>query len=264
MDNNNPRPVKLTFLGTGTSTGVPQMLCDCDVCHSSDPHDNRLRTSALVEMNDGRRILIDCGPDFRQQMLRIGCPGLDAALLTHIHFDHVGGLDDLRPYCGNMHGAFPLYCQDDVARDIHRRLPYCFKKNTKTMVPSYEIHTVKAGHNFTVDGNIDVTPLRVMHWNLPILGYRIGPLAYITDCRMMPTETLCALAGVDTLVINALRVKEHISHMNLKQALDVISVVNPRRAYLAHISHDMGFHAEVDAELPMGVRLAYDGLEIEI
>lgn len=260
----SPHPVKLTFLGTGTSTGVPQMLCDCPVCQSDDPHDKRLRTSALIEMSNGRRIIIDCGPDFRQQMLNVGCPPLDAALLTHIHFDHVGGLDDLRPYCGQAHRNFPIYCQDDVARDIHKRLPYCFKKNTKTMVPTYEIHKVKHGKPFTVADDIKVMPLRVMHWELPILGYRIGNLAYITDCRTMPDETIKALSGVDTLVINALRIKEHISHMNLKQALDVVSAVNPRRAYLTHMSHDMGLHSEVNARLPMCVKLAYDGLEIEI
>lgn len=253
--------MKLTFLGTGTSTGVPQMRCHCPVCTSTDPRDRRLRTSALVETG-GRRLLIDCGPDLRAQLLGVGSPDLDALLVTHTHYDHVGGIDDMRPYC-NRGRHFPVYCRHDVADDLRRRVPYCFAEHPYPGVPSFDLRIVDPDRPFSV-GGLTVVPLPVMHYRLPIIGFLIGPLAYITDCKEMPPSTLTLLEGVDTLVINALRREPHLSHMNLDDALSVISEVRPRQAYLTHLSHDMGLHAMVEPTLPKGVAIAFDGLSVAI
>lgn len=254
--------MRLTFLGTGTSTGVPQLRCDCPVCQSADPRDRRLRCSALLEYR-GRNILIDCGPDFHLQMLRYHrhCD-LDALLVTHQHYDHVGGTDDLRPYCIGKE-AFPVYCNSDVAEDFHRRMPYSFAEHPYPGVPRYDITTLQPLVPFEVCG-LKTIPLPVNHYLLEILGFRFGPLAYITDAKVVPESTIEALQGVDTLVINALRIKEHISHITLDEALAIIRRVNPRRAYLTHISHDMGLTADVEPTLPPGVFLATDGATIEI
>lgn len=258
--------MELTFLGTGTSTGVPQLRCGCEVCRSTDPRDSRLRTSALVETG-GKRILIDCGPDFREQMLRHGVRSvddrLDALLLTHQHYDHVGGIDDLRPYCYGMEPGFPIYCQGDVARDLRARLPYCFSEHPYPGVPRIDLHEIKAGIPFQAAG-VEVLPLGVNHYLLDILGFRIGALGYVTDAKRIPDATVEALKGVDTLVINALRHTEHISHLSLEEALEMVRRIGPRVAYLTHISHQLGLHAEVEPALPEGVRLAYDGLKIKI
>lgn len=253
--------MKLTFLGTGTSTGVPQLRCTCPTCTSLDPHDRRMRSSALVEIN-GRHLLIDCGPDFYHQMLRVGSPDLDAVLLTHSHYDHVSGIDDLRPYCGET-GHFPVYCRPDVAKDLRERVPYCFYEHLYPGVPTFAVNEVADGQTFDVAG-IKVTALPVMHWKLPIFGFRIGRLAYITDCKTLPEPTLGMLKGIDTLVINALRFDEHPSHLNLSQALELISKINPRKAYLTHISHQLGPEATVYRHLPDNVIVAFDGLTIQI
>lgn len=253
--------MKLTFLGTGTSTGIPQIGCHCPVCASIDPRDRRLRSSVIVE-SGATRLLIDCGPDFRQQILRLDSPSLDALLITHIHFDHVGGIDDLRPYCYRT-GGFPIYCQDDVEADLRHNYPYCFAADHYPGAPVFGMHRLKAGATRDIAG-VEITPLRVFHGRLPILGFRMGQLGYITDAKTLPPETIESLRGVDTLVINALRIQEHHTHMNLSQALDVINSVECRQAYLTHISHDMGLHSSVELTLPQGVYLAYDGLEITI
>lgn len=261
--------MKLTFLGTGTSTGVPQLRCGCQTCISSDPRDRRSRASALVEV-DGKRILIDCGPDFREQILRHGQRSvddrLDALLLTHQHYDHVGGIDDLRPYCAQediKSTGFPVYCQKDVARDLRARLPYSFNEHPYPGVPRFDLREIVPYKSFDVDG-VQILPIQINHYLLEIVGFRIGKLGYITDAKVVPDKTVEALNGVDTLVINALRQKTHVSHMTLDEALDIISQVNPRVAYLTHISHDMGLHAIVSAQLPPNVFLAYDDLKIEI
>ena len=254
--------MKLVFLGTGTSTGVPQPGCKCGVCTSSDPLDSRLRTSALVEL-EGKHLLIDCGPDFREQMLRFHRFGsLDALLITHQHYDHVGGADDLRPYVPR-NGAFPVYCQSEVARDLKMRMPYCFTENPYPGVPHYDIHLIEPFSSFSVCG-IDVLPLPINHYKLEIVGFKIGNLAYITDAKFVPEETVNAIQGIDTLVINALRQKEHISHLSLSEALDVVAKVQPRVAYLTHISHDMGHSSLLAEVLPSNVRASYDGLSITI
>lgn len=261
--------MKLTFLGTGTSTGVPQLRCGCQTCISTDPRDRRLRASALVEV-DGKRILIDCGPDFREQILRHGQHSvddrLDALLLTHQHYDHVGGIDDLRPYCAQEDikaAGFPVYCQKDVARDLRARLPYSFNEHPYPGVPRFDLREIEPYKFFEVAG-VEILPIQINHYLLEIVGFRIGKLGYITDAKLVPEKTVEALKGVDTLVINALRQKTHVSHMTLGESLEIISQVKPRVSYLTHISHDMGPHAVVAAQLPPNVFLAYDDLKIEI
>lgn len=251
--------MKLTFLGTGTSTGVPQIRCKCEVCTSQSPFDKRLRASVLVETGN-KNILIDCGPDFRQQILGIGSLRLDALLITHIHYDHVGGIDDLRPYC--YPDSFPVYCKEDVAKELRMKLPYCFGARHYPGAPTFDMHIVEPGKAFMI-GDVEVLPVEVMHYRLPILGYRIGELAYITDCKTIPQKSIDLLKGVDILVVNALRHQEHMSHMNLPQALELIEKVAPRVAYLTHMSHQIGLHEEVSKILPPHVHFAYDGLEIQ-
>lgn len=253
----------IRFLGTGTSTGVPQIGCRCNTCTSPDSRDSRLRTSALIYTDNGQQLLIDCGPDFREQMLKADSPHLDAVLLTHTHYDHVGGIDDMRPYCG-LHPHFPVYCQPSVARDLRNRIPYCFGNNLYPGVPTFQLNEIDDTKPFLV-GNDVVTPLPVMHnQKMRITGYRIGNLAYITDCWRMIPKTFELLKDVDALVINALRIKTHPSHMNLQEALDVITAVKPKRAFLTHLSHDMGRHADTETLLPENVKIAYDGLMIEV
>lgn len=261
--------MELTFLGTGTSTGVPQLRCGCPTCTSTDKRDHRLRASALLEVA-GKRILIDCGPDFHQQMLRHGERSrqdrLDALLVTHQHYDHVGGIDDLRPYCYQeemKESGFPVYCQADVARDLRERLPYSFKADPYPGAPRFDLREIEAGKSFQVAG-LEVLPVRVNHYLLDILGFRIGELGYITDAKVVPDDTVEAMKGVDTLVINALRHKPHISHITLDEALELISRIKPRVAYLTHMSHDIGRYAEVAPTLPENVFLAVDDLKIHI
>lgn len=260
--------MKLIFLGTGTSTGIPQLRCGCAACTSSDPRDRRLRASVLLEKDD-RRILVDCGPDFREQMLRHGRRSpddrLDCLLLTHQHYDHVGGIDDLRPYCYRDREPyeFPVYCQKDVACDLRQRMPYSFKEHPYPGVPRFDLREIRPYQSFSASG-IEVLPLEVNHYLLEILGFRIGNLGYITDAKMVPERTVNLLEGVDTLVINALRRKPHISHITLDEALALVARIKPRVAYLTHISHDMGLHARVSEILPENVFLAYDDLEIDI
>lgn len=250
--------IQITFLGTGTSTGIPQIGCTCPVCTSTDPKDNRLRTSAMISVN-GKNILIDCGPDFRQQMLRSHFRRVDAVLITHIHYDHTGGIDDLRPFGENR--MLPIYMESSVAEGIRNRLPYCFADHRYPGVPNIMLQEIGT-EPFTIEG-ITVTPIRVMHYKLPILGYRIGGLAYITDALTIPETEYEKLKGVEVLVINALRKQPHLSHQTLNEALQVIGRVNPQEAYLVHMSHHMGLTAEVEKELPPHVHFAYDGLTIE-
>lgn len=253
--------MRLRFLGTGTSTGVPQIGCTCPVCISTDIHDKRLRASAIVSAGD-KNLLIDCGPDFRQQIINAGAPELEAALLTHSHYDHVGGIDDLRPYCYAKEDGFPLYCRHDVAEDIRNRVPYCFRQHLYPGVPTFNITEIDY-KPFEVAG-IMVTPLPVIHYKLPIVGFRIGKLAYITDAKTIPDATFELLRDTDTLVINALRGKDHISHMTLDEALAAIGRIKPRVTYLTHFADAIGKQADVEPTLPEGVHMAYDNLVIEI
>ena len=251
--------MKLTFLGTGTSGGVPSVGCHCEVCSSTDSRDKRLRCSALLE-TDSTRVLIDCGPDFRTQMLRASDDNLDAVLLTHIHFDHVAGLDDLRAYC--FEKPFPVYARADVMEDLHQRIPYCFAAHSYPGVPHFEEHIID-DNPFLVEG-VRVEPIPVMHYRLAIYGFRIGPLAYITDAKTIADDVIDGLKGVPLLVINSLRQGEHLSHMCLEETLDVINRVKPERAYLIHMSDRMGLHAQSHQLLPDNVELAYDGLIVKV
>ena len=252
--------LEIEFLGTGTSTGVPMLRCHCPVCMSADPRDQRLRTSAIVRYQ-GVRFLIDCGPDFRTQMLRASDDNLDAVLLTHIHYDHVAGLDDLRTYC--FERQFPLYARADVLENLHRRIPYCFPGGTPYPgVAQFEEHVI-GDEPFLVEG-VRVEPIPVMHYKLPICGFRIGPLAYITDAKEIADEVVDSLRGVPLLVINALRIKPHISHMCLDETLAIVERVKPGRTLLVHMSDGIGFHADSHRLLPQGVELAYDGLIVKV
>lgn len=246
--------MEIEFLGTGTSTGIPQIKCQCEVCKSNNPRDKRLRCSAVVRTG-GVSLLIDCGPDFREQILRASSQKLDALLVTHSHYDHVGGVDDLRAYC--QPSRFDIYAQEDVLTDLRNRIPYCFKVHPYPGVPQFNLHAINL-EPFTI-GSVLIEPLRVMHYKLPILGYKIGNMAYITDAKEVPDETIDKIRGIDTLIINALRIEEHISHMSLSQSLATIARIAPRRAFLIHLSHDMGLHDYVSQNLlPSGVEIAFD------
>ena len=253
--------MKIRFLGTGTSTGNPEIGCSCKVCTSTDRRDKRFRTSALIEIK-GKRILIDCSPDFRLQMLKTLETGyflhLDGILLTHEHYDHVGGLDDLRAFCHN--GAVKIYAEDFVAEAIRTRIPYVFLKHKYPGIPNLELHVIE-NKPFFISG-IEIIPIRLMHAELPIFGFRIGNMAYLTDLKTIPEEEYEKLQNLEVLVINALRREEHISHQNLDQALFQIRKINPRRAYLIHMSHRFGLHAEMEKILPENVFIASDEEEV--
>ena len=252
--------MRLTFLGTGTSKGVPEIGCTCPTCLSKDPRDKRLRVSALVE-TDEARILIDCGPDFRTQMLGIPFDRLDGVLLTHEHYDHTGGLDDLRPFA--LFGDIDVYADELTHQHLRERLPYFFREVLYPGVPRLLFHTAKPLHPFAIKDAM-VTPLQVMHGKLPILGYRIGRLGFITDMTHAPEETYAQLDGIDTLVIGALRQRSHATHQTIDEAIEVARCVGAREVYLIHMNHEAGLHAVTDATLPEQVHLAYDGLVIEI
>lgn len=252
--------MKLTFLGTGTSVGVPTIGCTCRVCSSTDPHDKRLRASVLVESGD-TRVLVDCGPDFRQQMLGREFKKIDAVLLTHEHYDHVGGIDDLRPFC--TFGEVDVYADRNTVGDLRRRIPYCFGESKYPGVPKINLSVVEPHRPFSID-SIDVLPIQVMHGKLPILGYRFGDLVYITDMKTIRQEEMEYLKGVKILIVNALRFSpEHHSHMTVNEAMEFIRMVSPEKTYFTHMGHDIGLHEKVNRQLPDDMDLAYDGQMIE-
>jgi phosphoribosyl 1,2-cyclic phosphate phosphodiesterase len=254
---------KITFLGTGTSQGIPMIGCNCYVCKSSDPKDKRLRTSALVEYK-GFRILIDCGPDFRQQMLRENIQDLDAVLLTHQHKDHTGGLDDIRAFNYFRRGAFPIYAEKRVQDSLKMEYAYAFAENKYPGVPEYELHTIdEKPFSIHKEGkNIDIIPVRLLHYKLPVLGFRIGDLGYVTDGSSIAESEIQKLRGVKIFVINTIRREQHISHFSLQEAMDVASKVGAPMTYLTHLSHQIGTHRELILSLPQNVRPAYDGLKV--
>lgn len=256
-----PSPVQLTFLGTGTSQGVPVIACECEVCRSSDPRDKRTRSSVLVETG-GKSLLIDAGPDFRQQMLREGVRNLDAVLLTHEHMDHLAGMDDLRAisFAHEPPRPVPVYADAPTLDAVRRVYAYAFSGSRYPGMPQFDLHTI-AREPFVAAG-IPVIPVEVKHYQMSVLAFRIGGLTYITDAKSISPEEKQKVKGSEVLVVNALRQTEHISHFNLRQALDLIEELRPGRAYLTHISHLMGRHAEV--KLPPQVQIAHDGMQVRL
>lgn len=251
--------IKVTVLGSGTSKGVPELLCRCETCTSNDPKDKRMRASVLVETM-GVRILIDPSPDFREQAIRYDIGHIDAVLITHEHYDHVGGIDDLRPYC--FWGPLDIYCREDVNEHLHSRLDYCFKAHLYPGVPTFRMHTVE-NHPFFIKG-VRVEPIEVMHGKLPIFGYRIGKFAYVTDAKTISEEEREKLYNLDTLIVNGLRFRDHFAHFSIPEALELIKEVKPRHAYLTHVCHEVGRFNSFAARLPEGVAPAYDGQQIVV
>jgi len=253
--------MKLTFLGTGTSCGVPVIGCQCEVCRSTDPKDKRTRCSALVE-TDSTRLLIDCGPDFRQQILPQPFRKIDGILITHAHYDHMGGMDDIRPYC--QFGAINVYADPQARQAMLEMLPYCFAEHRYPGVPAIGLHEIHPHECLTI-GDLEVIPFVVMHGKLPIMGYRIGGLAYITDMKTIEACELAYLKGVKVLVVNALRFnKPHHSHQLVDAAVSFARRVGAEHTYLIHSCHDIGLHEKVNAILPAGVSMAYDSQVVEI
>ena len=252
--------MKLTFLGTGTSCGVPTIGCQCRTCQSTNPKDKRLRCSALIE-TDTTRLLIDCGPDFRQQVMPLPFRRIDGILITHAHYDHMGGMDDIRPYC--QFGEINVYADPIARQGMLQMLPYCFAEHRYPGVPAIQLHEIHKHEAFRI-GDLDIVPFEVMHHDLPILGYRIGPLAYITDMKTIDESEIPYILDCNTLVVNALRQKPHHSHQTLDDAVAFARRIGARQTWLIHSSHDIGRHAEVNASLPSDIQMAYDGQVIEI
>ena len=249
--------MKLTFLGTGTSAGVPVLGCQCAVCKSTDARDQRFRTAALLE-SEKSRILIDCGPDIRQQLMPLPFVPFDGVLLTHIHYDHVGGLDDLRGYC--VFGDINVYADERTAEGLKTTMPYCFTEHLYPGVPKLNLHMITPHMPLHI-GDVEVMPIQVMHGKLPILGYRFGKLAYITDMKTIAETEMSYLDGVETLVVNALRFdKPHHSHQLVDDAIAFAQRVGAKKTYLVHVTHEIGFHDDANSRLPEGFEFPYDGL----
>lgn len=253
--------MKITFLGTGTSQGVPVVACNCEVCRSDDPYDQRLRSSVLIEV-DGKNIVIDAGPDFRQQMLTARVDRLDAILITHEHYDHIAGLDDIRAYNWVQKKPTDIYAEHRVQLSIKKIFSYVFASKKYPGIPQMNLYNIDE-NPFSISGT-EILPIRGMHYKLPVLGFRIGNFAYLTDMKTIGDDQMKKLEGVEVLAVDALRKEEHISHMNVAEALDVIDKVQPRQGYLTHVSHLMGLQREVSRDLPANVAFAYDGLVVDL
>ena len=255
--------MKLTILGSGTSNGVPQIGCMCSTCRSEDPRDKRLRCSALIE-HEGTTILIDCGPDFRQQILSLPkFPKIDAIFLTHEHYDHVGGIDDIRPDI--LFGDVEIYAEDLVAEHLMARIPYCFTPPEKRYpgVPAITLEHMEPHRAIRV-GSLDVMPFRVMHGRLPIVGFRIGSLAYITDMKTLPDSEWEFLNDVDTFIVNTLHYRSHPAHQSVPDSIAFAQRVGARQTFFIHMSHFVLPHAEAERMLPPAIHYAYDGLTLEL
>jgi phosphoribosyl 1,2-cyclic phosphate phosphodiesterase len=253
--------VKITFLGTGTSQGVPVIACQCDVCTSLDFRDKRLRSSVHIS-GESSSVVIDTGPDFRQQMLREQVDHLDAIVYTHEHKDHTAGLDDVRAFNFRQGGEMPLYATSRVINQLRTEFSYAFAEKKYPGVPKIRTHEI-ANTPFRVNG-LEFNPIEVLHYKLPVFGYRIGDFTYITDANSIPDGEYDKIRGSRVLVLNALQKEGHISHFTLEEAIDIARDIGAERTYFTHISHRMGTHATISEELPEGIELAYDGLKIEI
>jgi phosphoribosyl 1,2-cyclic phosphate phosphodiesterase len=253
--------LRVRFLGTGTSQGVPVIGCHCKVCQSSDPRDKRLRSAILIEHRK-KNIIIDTGPDFRQQMLDAKLMKIDAVLYTHEHRDHIAGMDDLRSFNFMTKMPIELFAEKQVQTALKSVFPYVFSDRKYPGVPDVNLHNIDE-NPFTIEG-IEIIPIRVMHYRLPILGFRIGDFTYITDAKYIPPEEKKKILGSKVIVVNALRKQSHISHFSLSEAVEFIKEFSPRTAYITHISHQLGTTETVENELPENIFLAYDGLEINL
>ena len=253
--------MKVTFLGTGTSQGIPVIGCNCVVCKSADKKDKRLRVSVWIQTED-KSIVIDSGPDFRYQMLRAGVNDLDAILYTHEHKDHIAGLDDIRPYNYILKKRIDIYATNRVQDALRREFHYIFSETKYHGLPQINLHTV-TDQKFNV-GNTEVTPIEVMHAKLPVIGYRLGDFTYITDAKTISANELAKIKGTKVLVLNALQRETHISHFTLEEAITMAQEVGAETTYLTHISHNLGLHAAVAKELPANIKLAFDGLSFEL
>jgi phosphoribosyl 1,2-cyclic phosphate phosphodiesterase len=251
--------MKVTFLGTGTSQGVPIIACDCVVCSSLDKRDKRLRSSILVQYED-LNIVVDSGPDFREQMLQSGIKHLDGIVYTHAHRDHVSGLDDIRGFNFKMKKEIDLYCEKRVEAAIKHEFFYAFEEPKYPGVPEMKLHTIDI-NPFQIKG-FNIIPIQVYHHKLPVLGFRFRDFVYITDANQIPSTEMDKIKGCEVLVLNALRRDFHISHFTLEEALQIVEQVKPKAAYFTHISHQLGIHEQVENELPNHVHLAYDGLQV--
>ncbi|MDB2336676.1 MBL fold metallo-hydrolase [Flavobacteriaceae bacterium] len=253
--------MKITFLGTGTSQGIPMIGSNDPVCLSNNSKDKRLRSSIMISWDDNRYI-IDCGPDFRQQMLRENIQAINGVLFTHEHSDHTAGIDDLRPYTYKM-GEVPIYAQERVIESLKIRFSYIFETENRYAGAPKLIENIIDSNSFMLN-EVQVTPIAVMHGKLPITGYRFGNVAYITDLKTMSDHEKKKLENLDVLIVNALRITAHPTHLNLEEAISFVNEIKPKRAYFTHISHKLGFHEEVEKILPENVFLSYDGLEIKL
>ncbi|MFA7273379.1 MAG: MBL fold metallo-hydrolase [Crocinitomicaceae bacterium] len=253
--------MKVTFLGTGTSQGVPVIACDCIVCQSSDPKDNRLRSSVMLSFNE-KNYVIDTGPDFRQQMLKERVQTLSAVVFTHEHKDHVAGMDDVRAFNFKENRDMQVYCTQEVQHALKREFSYVFNDNPYPGIPKVHVNLI-TNQPFVVE-DLEFIPIEVLHYKMPVFGYRIGDFTYITDAKTIPKIEIEKIKGTRILVVNALRLTEHISHFNLEQALAFIDEIKPEKAYLTHISHLLGLQKEISKILPENVDIAYDGLTIEV
>lgn len=251
--------MKVTFLGTGTSQGIPVIACDCEVCASLDFRDKRLRVSVYLEVG-GKSFIIDSGPDFRQQVLRERIKGLDALLFTHEHKDHTAGLDDVRSYNFKQRRDMPVYARQQVVEQLQREFSYIFSDVKYPGVPRVQIHLIE-NKPFLMEG-VEVIPIEVMHYRLPVFGFRVRDFTYITDANYIAEEEMKKIEGSRVIVLNALQMEPHISHFTFSQALEVLERLRPEKAYLTHISHKLGLHREVEKKLPAYVKLAYDGLQV--
>lgn len=254
--------MKITFLGTGTSQGIPVVGCTCAVCRSTNPKDNRLRCSILIE-DHNKNFIVDTGPDFRQQLLTQQIDDVEAVLMTHEHMDHLSGLDDVRPFNFRHKKDIPVYATERVQKALKRVYKYIFEPNPYPGIPQIELCTISKENDFTI-GASTFTPIEVMHHKMPVLGFRIKDFTYITDAKTITPEEKEKIKGTKVLVLNALRKKVHLSHLNLEEAVAWVEELQPEKAYFTHCSHLLGLHDDINRELPDHIQLAYDGLQIEM